>query len=76
MQRWMSTDNVSSFVNGVCMYGLVVVDALWRPTRILLEFVCEACSIRLGSQVWRHVDCASTVGALNLRHKINNSFYK
>ncbi len=27
--------------------------------RDLLESMCEACNIRLGSQVWRHVNCAS-----------------
>ncbi len=33
MQRWVSTDNVC-FVNGGCMYGLAVVETLWKPTGI------------------------------------------
>ncbi len=27
--------------------------------RDLLELVCEACNVIVGSQVWRHVNCAS-----------------
>ncbi len=49
MQRWVSMVNVCSlcvcllyvcicgcFVNGVCIHGLAVVEALWRPTGILM----------------------------------------
>ncbi len=35
---------------------LAVVEALWRPT--YRDLLCEAYT-RLGSQVWRHVNCAS-----------------
>ncbi len=30
----------SCFVNGVCMYGVAVVEALWRPTGIYWNLQC------------------------------------
>ncbi len=67
MQRWVSTVNVCSyvcmcgyFVNGVCVHLLLeIYRDFVEAYRELLELVCEACNVTLGSQVWRHVNCAS-----------------
>ncbi len=76
MQSWVSTVNVCSFyvfllgrvitvcmhvcfVNCMCMHGLEFLCMV--AYRDLLELVREASNIRLGSRVWRHMNCAQCV---------------